>query len=181
MCSLQLDTQLEVFPFAHPVWLWAWWIMLQYSTVANHSDTLQQSLAVAFYQHKAESLCPAERATSHNCAAVLWSFAPYKKKGTRTQGEDVGATGPGHMVLLDGLVERGLAEQQEAKANPHDQQPGHGEGRVCRMARSRTGGNSRKTGKRVHFSMSPYIFTTHILYLFWREGYKIFYDNILED
>lgn len=31
------------------------------------------------------------------------------------------------MVLLDGLVERGLAQQQEAEANPHGQQPGHGE------------------------------------------------------
>lgn len=30
------------------------------------------------------------------------------------------------MVLLDGLVERGLAQQQEAEANPHGQQPGHG-------------------------------------------------------
>lgn len=31
------------------------------------------------------------------------------------------------MVLLDRLVERGLAQQQEAEANPHGQQPGHGE------------------------------------------------------
>lgn len=30
------------------------------------------------------------------------------------------------MVLLDGLVECGLAQQQEAEANPHGQQPGHG-------------------------------------------------------
>lgn len=30
------------------------------------------------------------------------------------------------MVLLDRLVERGLAKQQEAEANPHGQQPGHG-------------------------------------------------------
>lgn len=34
--------------------------------------------------------------------------------------------GPRQVVLLDGLVERGLAEEQEAQANPHDQQPGHG-------------------------------------------------------
>lgn len=34
--------------------------------------------------------------------------------------------GPCHVVLLDGLVERGLAEEQEAQANPHSQQPGHG-------------------------------------------------------
>lgn len=34
--------------------------------------------------------------------------------------------GPRHVVLLDGLVERGLAEEQEAQANPHGQQPGHG-------------------------------------------------------
>lgn len=43
-----------------------------------------------------------------------------------TQGEDVGVAGPGHVVLLDGLVERGLAEEQEAQANPDGQQPGHG-------------------------------------------------------
>lgn len=30
------------------------------------------------------------------------------------------------MVLLDGLVEGGLAKQQESQANPHGQQPGHG-------------------------------------------------------
>ncbi|KAF3855933.1 hypothetical protein F7725_016656 [Dissostichus mawsoni] len=47
------------------------------------------------------------------------------QRGSRTQGEDVGAAGPGHMVLLDGLVESGLAQQQEAQANPHGQQPGH--------------------------------------------------------
>ena len=29
------------------------------------------------------------------------------------------------MVLLEGLIECGLAQQQEAKANPHGQQPGH--------------------------------------------------------
>lgn len=34
--------------------------------------------------------------------------------------------GPRHVVLLDGLVERGLAEEQEAQANPRGQQPGHG-------------------------------------------------------
>lgn len=43
-----------------------------------------------------------------------------------TQGEDVGVAGPRHVVLLDGLVERGLAEEQEAQANPGSQQPGHG-------------------------------------------------------
>lgn len=43
-----------------------------------------------------------------------------------TQGEDVGVAGPCHVVLLDGLVERGLAEEQEAQANPDGQQPGHG-------------------------------------------------------
>lgn len=43
-----------------------------------------------------------------------------------TQGEDVGVAWPRHVVLLDGLVERGLAEEQEAQANPHGQQPGHG-------------------------------------------------------
>lgn len=42
-----------------------------------------------------------------------------------TQGEDVGVAGPRHVVLLDGLVERGLAEEQEAQANPGGQQPGH--------------------------------------------------------
>lgn len=46
------------------------------------------------------------------------------------------------MVLLDGLVERGLAKQQEAEANPHGQQPGHGEGQVCRAARS--GGEGKR-------------------------------------
>lgn len=59
------------------------------------------------------------------------------QRGARTQGEDVGATGPSHMVLLDGLVERGLAQQQEAEANPNGQQPGHGEGRVCGTAHRR--------------------------------------------
>lgn len=54
------------------------------------------------------------------CEADDW------QRGTRTQGEDVCAAGPGNMVLLDRLVERGLANQQEAKANPHGQQPGHG-------------------------------------------------------
>lgn len=44
-------------------------------------------------------------------------------------------------MLLDGLVECGLAKQQEAEANPHGQQPGHGEGQVCRAARS--GGGKR--------------------------------------
>lgn len=42
------------------------------------------------------------------------------------------------MVLLDGLVERGLAQQQEAEANPHGQQPGHGE---AGSAGRHTGGN----------------------------------------
>lgn len=46
-------------------------------------------------------------------------------------------------MLLDGLVERGLAKQQEAEANPHGQQPGHGEGQVCRAARSRRGEGRR--------------------------------------
>lgn len=40
--------------------------------------------------------------------------------------------GPSHVVvLLDGLVERGLAEEQEAQANPHGQQPGHGGTGAC--------------------------------------------------
>lgn len=43
-----------------------------------------------------------------------------------TQGEDVSVAGARHMVLLNGLVERGLAEEQEAQANPDGQQPGHG-------------------------------------------------------
>lgn len=54
------------------------------------------------------------------CEADDW------QRGSRTQGEDVCAAGPGNMALLDRLVERGLANQQEAKANPHGQQPGHG-------------------------------------------------------
>lgn len=52
--------------------------------------------------------------------------------GAPTQGEDVGVAGPSHVVvLLDGLVERGLAEEQEAQANPHGQQPGHGGTGAC--------------------------------------------------
>lgn len=35
------------------------------------------------------------------------------------------------MVLLDCLVERGLAEEEEAEANPHGQQPRHGEASLC--------------------------------------------------
>lgn len=117
-----MQEQLVVFSFAL---LWARWIiMLQYSTVANHSDTVQQSLAVAFKTAKAENCCPIERATS--CTVMLCCEAEIWQKGTRTQGENVSATGPGHMVLLDGLVECGLAQQQEAEANPHGQQPGHG-------------------------------------------------------
>lgn len=51
--------------------------------------------------------------------------------GSSLQSDNVGAAGPGHMVLLDGLVECGLAQQQEAQANPHGQEPGHGVGHVC--------------------------------------------------
>lgn len=48
----------------------------------------------------------------------------------RTQSEDVGTSRPSHVVLLDGLVKCSLAQQQEAQANPHSQEPGHGEGHV---------------------------------------------------
>ena len=47
------------------------------------------------------------------------------KKGL-TQDLDGIASGPGHVVLLEGLVQRGLAQQQEAKANPQAQEQGHG-------------------------------------------------------
>ena len=38
-----------------------------------------------------------------------------------TQVLDVATPSPGHVVLLDGLVECSLAQQQEAQANPHTQ------------------------------------------------------------
>lgn len=62
------------------------------------------------------------------------------------------------MVLLDGLVECGLAQQQEAEANPHGQQPGHGK---AESAGQHTGGG--RTGQELYYSVSPYIFTTHTL------------------
>lgn len=46
------------------------------------------------------------------------------------EGEDVGVTRPGHVVLLDGLVEGGLAQEHPAQAKPRGQQPGHGAGRL---------------------------------------------------
>lgn len=69
-----------------------------------------------------------------------------------TQGEDVGVAGPRHVVLLDGLVERGLAEEQEAQANPHGQQPGHGDG-----TEPVAGGREGKTDREVCYDPS----TTH--------------------
>lgn len=63
-------------------------------------------------------------------------------------------------MLLDGLVECGLAQQQEPEANPHGQQPGHGE---AGSAGRHTAGEKQKGN--MYYSMTPYIFTTHTLCL----------------
>lgn len=79
-----------------------------------------------FVSSKWLKLVNSERSTYYRCAVKL--KLDKEKKEAHTQGEDVGAPWPGHVVLLDGLIERGLAQQQEAEANPHNQQPGHGKG-----------------------------------------------------
>lgn len=61
------------------------------------------------------------------------------------------------MVLLDGLVERCLAQQQEAKANPHGQQPGHGEAESTEQHKVRT--NRTLLEKSVHVFTTDSIFT----------------------
>lgn len=67
------------------------------------------------------------------------------------------------MVLLDGLVESGLAQQQEAEANPHGQQPGHGK---AESAGRRTAGEKQQGNRdRVvlqHVSIN--IYNTHIVF-----------------
>lgn len=101
--------------------------MLQYSTATNHCDILQQPLAVAFLNsQKLRAAAPSRGQRLHSLQRCAAKAGVFTKRRERTQGEDVGATGAGHVVLLDGLVERGLAQQQEAEANPHGQQPGHG-------------------------------------------------------
>lgn len=70
------------------------------------------------------------------------------------------------MVLLDGLVECGLAQQQEAEANPHGQQPGHGKAESAgRRAAGRVEANNRRTGTKLYYSVSPYIFTAYIVFV----------------
>ena len=79
-----------------------------------------------------------------------------KETHVHTHGEDVGATVLGHMVLLDGLVEGGLAQQQESQANPHGQQPGHGE---AKSAVGHTAGRHTTEDERATLQMPPCIFT----------------------
>lgn len=85
------------------------------------------------------------------------------QRGTRTQGENVSATRPGHMVLLDGLVESCLAQQQEAEANPHGQQPGHGK---AESAGWHAAGEKQQgdRGRVVLQHVSIYIYNTHCVY-----------------
>lgn len=69
------------------------------------------------------------------------------------------------MVLLDGLVECGLAQQQETEANPHGQQPGHGKAESAGWHTA--GGETTGKQRQFYYSMSPYIFATHTLCLFY--------------
>lgn len=89
--------------------------------MGNHSDILQQSLA--FTEPKLRAAATPGEAVSHPIPRCyedgeLWWGG---RKSARTQGENVGAAGSCHMVLLDGLVECRLTQQQEAEANPHGQ------------------------------------------------------------
>lgn len=156
---MQLEAQLVVFPFAYLPWLWAWWIiLLQYRAVANRPDLLQQPLPVAvffFFSHSQSwEVLPHQPSNISYCKITPRSWNVTKKKGTHTQGEDVGATGSGHMVLLDGLVERGLAQQQEAEANPHGQQPGHGKAESA--GQHTAGGGAREAQGQLYYSMSTH-------------------------
>lgn len=72
------------------------------------------------------------------------------------------------MVLLDGLEERGLAQQQEAEANPHGQQPGHGEAAGRR-------GDIRGNRNRALLQLIP---KTHRLSLLWGAGTKDKYTHM---
>lgn len=56
-------------------------------------------------------------------------------------------------MLLDGLVERGLAQQQEAEANPHGQQPGHG---MAESAGRHTYTHERHTPRFIRPSKEPH-------------------------
>lgn len=66
------------------------------------------------------------------------------------------------MVLLDGLVERGPAQQQEAEANPHGQQPGHGKAGSAGQHIAGVG-EREGSGTELLYTVSPNIFTTHTL------------------
>lgn len=137
------------------------------STVNHHVTVLWQivltycsSLLLLIWSTKTETCFPIERATSHTvtrcCEAQIW------QRGTRTQCENVSATGPGHMVLLDGLVERGLAQQQEAEANPHGQQPGHGKAKSA--GQHLVGGGRGNRDRIALHCVSKHIHNTHCVF-----------------
>lgn len=91
------------------------------TSAVNHQGTVPRQVTLTYCSISAKA-----DEQSEVSIASLCCVAETGQKEAHTQGEDVGATWPGHVVLLDGLIERGLAQQQEAEANPHDQQPGHG-------------------------------------------------------
>lgn len=132
------------------------------STATSPSDKLQQASAVR--TASADNCYPAERDAWHTPRS---NSSHRGKCSVRTQGEDVSASGSGHVVLLDGLVECGLAQQQETEANPRGQQPGHGEAESA---------GQHTTIRRLQTSVQTYcsklIWQTHISDIFNNSAMK---------